>query len=774
MKKLLFPILFLSLILTLSQNSYADIPLKSRIVEERLKNFYSHPAAFIITDGSVDTFNDVRETVKENGGFALQCFPPEIVFARFTRPVDAGDFDRLDVRVVTSVKDIPEGLLTDVEGTVLRSLFNAGEWKEGFEGAHQYPPIEDRVLRVPEEVIRNTKFRGPRKTSSLNVQERGIQQNSEFMIGSVVVNLIFPESVGGSENWTDEELANALVALTQGISQYQQYAIWAEIEFFLNYKDFKRLPVSMEPIEGNMSTDYIWICEALGSLGYGDGSAHPWNDLYYTHQLNNDVRARFKTDWVFTVYVVDMSAHYLSNECWRDAEYVAYSYLGGPYMLVPYPACSYGYGSGFGRVFIHEMSHIFWALDEYAGAGMGCEKRSGYLNYANRNTLYMQCQATVPCIMQTGHLEEPFPICRYTLGQVGIADDNDNGVPDVYDIAPEIKRIVIPGVTKDTIFDDMYLLAARVENDAVPNMNSYQDSTYRIDYAPHLSSGEISINKSPFITLRTADGDWDEPHEDISHFISGMTPGYNDLLLRVRNHVGLGDTLTLQVYYIGIKYFYTAADVGDDYIDLTWVTPKEIFGAVFQVMKTDLTLHTDEEAIATIEEPDEIGSDRRAYSYRDTDIKPGHRYSYRIYGSFSFNNKLVYKYSREILKTAMIPVENNLISYVLPNPTSDYTTFTINVPKSYYDPTGGRSRVITYPYPSSAQVVEVKTPVDVSVYNVMGQRIKTIYSRERFGGLMTVSWDGTDRFGRPAAAGVYFLRVKAGDRQSVKKIVIIR
>jgi len=150
------------------------------------------------------------------------------------------------------------------------------------------------------------------------------------MIGSVVVNLIFPESVGGSENWTDEELANALVALTQGISQYQQYAIWAEIEFFLNYKDFKRLPVSMEPIEGNMSTDYIWICEALGSLGYGDGSAHPWNDLYYTHQLNNDVRARFKTDWVFTVYVVDMSAHYPSNECWRDAEYVAYSYLGGP------------------------------------------------------------------------------------------------------------------------------------------------------------------------------------------------------------------------------------------------------------------------------------------------------------------------------------------------------------------------------------------------------------------------------------------------------------
>jgi flagellar hook assembly protein FlgD len=64
--------------------------------------------------------------------------------------------------------------------------------------------------------------------------------------------------------------------------------------------------------------------------------------------------------------------------------------------------------------------------------------------------------------------------------------------------------------------------------------------------------------------------------------------------------------------------------------------------------------------------------------------------------------------------------------------------------------------------------------VDVSVYNVIGQRIKTIYSNSRYGGIMTMTWDGTDEVGKLVSSGVYFLYVRAGDKKQIKKVVLIR
>ena len=59
-------------------------------------------------------------------------------------------------------------------------------------------------------------------------------------------------------------------------------------------------------------------------------------------------------------------------------------------------------------------------------------------------------------------------------------------------------------------------------------------------------------------------------------------------------------------------------------------------------------------------------------------------------------------------------------------------------------------------------------------YNVLGQRIRTIYSRSRFGGLKPFSWDGLDEKGTMVPQGVYFIRIVAGDRSTVRKVVILR
>jgi flagellar hook assembly protein FlgD len=70
--------------------------------------------------------------------------------------------------------------------------------------------------------------------------------------------------------------------------------------------------------------------------------------------------------------------------------------------------------------------------------------------------------------------------------------------------------------------------------------------------------------------------------------------------------------------------------------------------------------------------------------------------------------------------------------------------------------------------------VETKTHVDIAVFNVLGQRIATIYSRNRYGGLEPYTWDGCDRDGSPVPPGVYFIRIVAGDKNTVRKVVVIR
>ncbi|HER43284.1 MAG TPA: T9SS type A sorting domain-containing protein, partial [Candidatus Eisenbacteria bacterium] len=128
----------------------------------------------------------------------------------------------------------------------------------------------------------------------------------------------------------------------------------------------------------------------------------------------------------------------------------------------------------------------------------------------------------------------------------------------------------------------------------------------------------------------------------------------------------------------------------------------------------------------------------------------------------------------DMCEVSWIPRQGDLVSYLLPNPTSSSTSITVDIPKSYYDPSGGQEESAGPARLCSAPLVEVLTPVDIGVFNIRGQRLSTVYSGRLYGETRTFTWDGTDRRGMPVAPGVYFLRVVAGGRTAVKKVVVIR
>jgi hypothetical protein len=64
--------------------------------------------------------------------------------------------------------------------------------------------------------------------------------------------------------------------------------------------------------------------------------------------------------------------------------------------------------------------------------------------------------------------------------------------------------------------------------------------------------------------------------------------------------------------------------------------------------------------------------------------------------------------------------------------------------------------------------------VDVAVYDVLGRRIAGILSAEQNAGIHTTAWDGKTRSGRPAATGMYYLRIEAAGRSTAHKLLLLR
>ncbi len=740
------------------------------------------PGVLIVADGSRATFDKAREIAVRGGARGLLLLPPKAIFGRFPEGMGSGDFAGLSVTFAESAREVAP----DEAGETYRAisgLFNESHFlRETL--TYDPGPIDHGPLIVPyEEISDDLKGRIPRMTgSSMEIVDRGIQQNSEFMMGTVTINVVLPETFqGGSETWQNEEIENMLRDLLLGLSQYQQHAHWVDLAFLVNMPDeFKRVVVQSEPIENDMNTDAIWIMQALESLGYGGSGYH--SVLETAHLFNNDERSKWNTDWVFTAFVADAS----ENECWQGPQgnYSAYAYLGGPYIVIPYPACGYGTGIGFSKVFIHEMSHIFWALDEYEEARSLCSERSGYLNVRNGNSFFNDCGEGMACIMDRGLQPEPLPICMYTLGQVGLADDNGNSIPDLYELAPYI-AIQSKGTT-DTTFTGVFDVKLNIINDAVENRNPVQENSGlpMIDYAPPIKRGWWWINNGLAEDFSSVTIPGNLSHVQVWMIErEGLTPGENEVHFVVENVAGLRGEISHTIYFIGVRYFSNSVTPGDGCFDIEWLTGDELFGADFEITRKDLTVGTPFEFVAQIDGDDYDSwseeSRKKHFQYTDHDIVSGREYIYRISASFEFppgdpNARVLQYTTRDMYEIARIPVPSGkIISNVLPNPTNNgRISFTIDVPETVINPSG--SKAASAPKQPGAPLWNERTQVDIKIYNVRGQKVRDLYSRLLYAEKYTKTWDGLDDRGKPVSPGVYFLRVSAGETTEVKKVVVLR
>ncbi len=64
--------------------------------------------------------------------------------------------------------------------------------------------------------------------------------------------------------------------------------------------------------------------------------------------------------------------------------------------------------------------------------------------------------------------------------------------------------------------------------------------------------------------------------------------------------------------------------------------------------------------------------------------------------------------------------------------------------------------------------------VELLVYNLLGQKVRTLLDEHQAAGHKTIHWDGTDEKGSKVASGIYFYRIQAGEFTNARKMILMK
>jgi hypothetical protein len=64
--------------------------------------------------------------------------------------------------------------------------------------------------------------------------------------------------------------------------------------------------------------------------------------------------------------------------------------------------------------------------------------------------------------------------------------------------------------------------------------------------------------------------------------------------------------------------------------------------------------------------------------------------------------------------------------------------------------------------------------VTLTIYNILGQPVKTLLNGEMPAGKNEVSWDGTHESGLPSPSGIYFYELRTASERQVRKMVLLK
>jgi hypothetical protein len=134
------------------------------------------------------------------------------------------------------------------------------------------------------------------------------------------------------------------------------------------------------------------------------------------------------------------------------------------------------------------------------------------------------------------------------------------------------------------------------------------------------------------------------------------------------------------------------------------------------------------------------GSESRTYNFLDRDMQSGQVYFYRL---ADVSTSGLMNHHKVITVQAKMAIPDFKLLQNYPNPFNPLTTINYELPATNY--------------------------VELSIYNLLGQKVATLVSENQKAGEHQVKWDAS-----AFASGIYYSRIEAGVFQDVKKLILIR
>jgi hypothetical protein len=128
--------------------------------------------------------------------------------------------------------------------------------------------------------------------------------------------------------------------------------------------------------------------------------------------------------------------------------------------------------------------------------------------------------------------------------------------------------------------------------------------------------------------------------------------------------------------------------------------------------------------------------------YIDGNVVSGKTYMYRL-GAVDIDGEWM---SKIILVD--VPAQTLMLHQNHPNPFNPSTTISFTLPK--------------------------KTQANLSIYNLEGKLVKTLLNGLMDEGYKKTTWDGINISGNPVSSGVYFYRLKAGNKVLTRKMMLLK
>jgi hypothetical protein len=367
---------------------------------------------------------------------------------------------------------------------------------------------------------------------------------SAFAMGTMQWNVIFVENDGSVANrrefWTSSERDN----IRSRISESERY--WegltsnlnpaCRLSINVNYiNDGNPLTVPYEPSSDQSEN---WMNSAMAKLGSYNSSDRFTN----VRNFNQDTRLAAGVNWSTTLFLID-------NTTYERTSY-AYAYWGGPFAVLENNPAGWG-PENFNMILAHEMGHIFFAHDEYAGSGRTTAEYGGYLNVANSNASLDGNHRPVnppqpnalmlnsgDSIKNASHLVDgTYAPSLPSREMVGLRDTDADGIPDILDTPP-----IVTGNTEGSDPNaGLFLFSGVVQVSTLVNLNplskGFSNSNNGMTINT-ISSAYYVLDGGIPMLLSAQDGAFDGYTESIRLTLDGLAFGQHSIDLYGVNNVG--------------------------------------------------------------------------------------------------------------------------------------------------------------------------------------------------------------------------------------------